>query len=179
MSVERLKIRRAFVALLKRQRTTVGENVFDSRSIPNWDEKLPAINVYTLGETVEEYAVSPLEYKRTVTVMVEALASESTEEDCAEKLDVICDEIENILHVDDSLGGLVEAIRLVNIDINFEQGGEKPAGAARMTYNAIYLKAAPETAKDQKLVDLKTVNIDWDVGTATDPDPEATDVVNY
>lgn len=176
MSAQRKAIRQSLAAILKNAATAAGDRVFSSRSTPIFESELPAILVYTRSESVELFAESPREYKRTVTVVIEAVA-ETTGENLDDQLDDVGQEIEAALAVDHTAGDTVSELTLSGSDLLVDRDGEKYQGAVKLEYQAIYYTCADEDSGD--LGNLGTSNIDYDLG----PDPngaiDATDLLTH
>lgn len=144
MSHARQQIREA-VASAVTGLTTTGNRVFQSRVHSFGPEKLPALAVYTLDETVR-YLSDERVQMRTVDTVIEAYAKVS--EDLDDTLDTICAEVETAMGADITLGGLAFDVVLARTTIGLSGEGDKPVGVARITYQISYQtdEGAPETA---------------------------------
>lgn len=127
--------------------TTTGARVFQSRVYPLQDTELPALLIYTEGETsVRRTLAAPGLLERTARVVVRAVAKATADLD--DTLDQICKEVEIALAMPNATVSVVKTITLVATDIELDGSAEKPTGQAAMTYEVIYFTAenAPDVA---------------------------------
>jgi len=181
MSLERLQIRNTLTALLKGA-TDAGDNVHSSRSIVQLQENLPAVHVYTKSETAKEFSRAPRSYIRGISLSVEILTSDSVNSSAADQGDIIAAQVERIIEEQDqdsnsTLGCLVEKIELSGVDLEYESDGDSTINAVRLSYNSEYVRDASIAGQDD-LVEALRIKAEYDVGTADDPDFEATDTIN-
>lgn len=175
----RRKVIRNTIRDLLKGNTRAGDKVFTNLSSPNWREQSPVIIIYTRAETVEELNVSPREYRRTLELAIEITAEGSEDpnsgDNVEDTLDDIVSQVELILNRDETLGeienslgkkvALVDALILGSLDFTFEDGGQKPAGAARIIFNVVYHENMPGSLDDQNNIgNMKRVHVDWNVG---------------
>jgi len=179
MSLVRKQIRSEVTAFLKGS-TGAGDKVFPSRITPNKKENLPVINVYTPTEDVSDSGEAPLLNNRDLTVVCEIIASGSeNDNDPADQCDEIAEQIEQLFFAEDrnakgKLGCLVDKIRLTSVACEYESNGESAIVSCRLGFVFNYKKEAVESDPDN-INELDRINAKWDVGTASDPDPEAED----
>lgn len=170
MTHPRTAIRQKVAALLL-NRTGAGKRVWPSRVRHFCAQRLPAIGVYTVEEDSPVDDVSPRVYKRTVTVLVEVLAT--ADEGLDDALDALASEIEAVLMADPTWGGVADDSSLEGTEIGFAAAdeGERPFAALIMRWGADY-ETRPERADETTLDDFRTAHVDWDLGA---PDPDGPD----
>jgi len=178
MSSERKKIRHAIVDLLKRKKTSAGRKVFGNRSTNVWQEDLPAIMVYPRSEDVSERSKSPREITRSLSMAIEIVTDGKDDDEAADRMDDLADQVERILGVDETLGCTTDDIILDSVEFDYEDKGERSIMSATLVYLLTYVVNVPKDRRDQDTDDFTNINASWDVGTASDPDPEATDTIN-
>lgn len=135
------------IATLVTGLTTTGARVYQSRTYALAPAtELPCLLVYTLSESIlKRVFCSPGEIERTVTIMVEAIATAGADLD--DTLDLMCKEVEAALASDPTLSGLVKDLVLVDTEIQLRGGDSpKPAGAARMRWQGMTatIEGAPD-----------------------------------
>jgi hypothetical protein len=106
------------------------------RTMPLFPGKLPAVLIYTRDESIErEPNTDPGLRYRKLHLDIEIAASGK---DAAEEVDALALGIESILEEDETLGNMVEGIRLTRTEIEHDPDGEVPVTAARMSYEIMY-----------------------------------------
>jgi len=175
MSIERKNIRHELVALLKRKKTSAGNNVFSSRSTPVWQENLPAIMIYPRTEDVEKSSESPRQYKHTLIMAFDLVADGRDDDAAADKMDELDEQVQRILGVDETLNCLVNEISLISSEFDYEERGQKSIMSMTLVYEIEYYVFSPKDRRDQDVKDFTSITANWDIGTANDPDHEATD----
>ncbi|WP_413154918.1 hypothetical protein [Bartonella sp. cb54] len=133
-------VRASFVALIKAAKTSVGDNVFNMRDFNFSSENMPAINVSTQSETLEQGHDYSLR-RRILTVDVECYA---TEENGARCVDQLAWEVENVFHANPHLNNKVESCRLQNIAFAFGDNGVLALHGAILTFEVIYVTNIPD-----------------------------------
>lgn len=127
---------------------TTGTRVFQSRVYPLQDTDLPALLIYSEGETSERRTLgAPGIMERRVRLVVRAVAKGIADLD--DTLDGICKEVEVALAMPcAALAGIAKSITLFATEIEIEGGAEKPTGQAALTFEVVYLAAenAPDVA---------------------------------
>lgn len=137
MTHARTAIRKTVISLLKNSAlaTRIGNHIYESRVHPI--DNPPAILVYTPSEQVLDYSIScPRSQTRQLTLILEAYAKENGSIDVI--ADSLCLEIEEILSLDHTLGGMVKDIILSSTETNLSGDGDKPIAVATLTYHIIY-----------------------------------------
>lgn len=137
----RTQIRDAVVAILSGLPTT-GANVFVARGVPLSDNKLPAIIVETNGESVDDNTIyGQLQRELTLTLKVRVKETGAVDQ----TIDAILKEIEAALYASSSantLGGLVNSVRLRGIANGVNGGYELPVGHADTDWLVLYFTQA-------------------------------------
>lgn len=178
MSLVRMQIRKNLVAILK-GRTDARERVFFNRTKNTWAENLPAINMYFRGEPeIQEYSQAPRQMRRILQLEVEMVADGNSDTEAADKIDCLCEQVESLLSLDDSLGGCADDIVLQSVDdIEGVSEGSKTTMATRLTYRVRYNTFNPREDA-QKFEDFLTASGEWNLQPGQDSADRATDTVN-
>ncbi|WP_375674239.1 hypothetical protein [Bartonella sp. AA18HLJMS] len=132
-------IRETFVALIKAAKTAAGDNVFNMRDFNLFIEAMPAINISTQSETIEDgydYGVR----RRVLTLDVECYA---TCEDGARFVDQLAWEVEEVFYANPNLNNTVETCRLQNIAFAFGDNGALALHGAILTFDVTYVTNIP------------------------------------
>lgn len=150
----RTAIRRRVCALLRAalpawDARVIAARVHESRAIPLSPKKLPAVLVYTRDERLEDDAGhgDPGPRHRTLELAVEVVTSEPAADADA---DYLCAAVEAVMDNNETLGQLVEGIRLKRIMVDVDGDGEAIIAAARMEFEVtywtrpLYLPSLPE-----------------------------------
>lgn len=143
MAHQRKLIRDAVIATLKAGSTAAGQRVFGNRARMILKNELPAILVYTRNEPVEISAESPREFKRSLALSIELIASADDEDTLDDVLDDLAEEVENLLFVDETQGGVATDTILGETEIETAADGEKPVGMAKITLTLPYFQRLP------------------------------------
>ncbi|GAB7527914.1 hypothetical protein PS3A_03200 [Pseudomonas sp. 3A(2025)] len=155
-------------------RTSAGARVFASRVAPlitnDWQNELPAIIVYTLDEQGELQHAAPREYLRTVQLVIEIHASATEALD--DTLDTLARQVENLLLVDDTLGGTVNDLLYASTKMIIRDDGAELIGGCRIILNAQYLDRHPDDLFNASLPDFNTLHTDYSLHNAQ---PDAAD----
>lgn len=182
MSLIRKQIRNDAVSLV-RGATDAGDKVYPSRIVPNQITELPVINVYTINEGVVKHTDTPLVHKRTLQLVFEVLTANAEDDGLAsDQGDEIADQIENIMGAVDAdsttgLGCIVNNVDLIGVTTEYESNGENTVNNTRLAFDVVYYKEATN-AELGSVSEALEIKADWDIGTANDPDPEATDNID-
>lgn len=197
MAHPRAMIRQAIVDLLalpggdpETYPTSCGANVFKSRMRAWWPEELPAIAVYARSDNAELFNQAPLEYRRTVEVVIEIVAK--LDDDLDDELDAIAAEVERILILNETLKpedwpfDEWPEIRLGDTSITINaHDGENQHGAAVMTFPVTYYQPAPEDITGTAdglaadIQDLDTVTVGWNLENEQEEDDRAQDTYDF
>ncbi len=126
MSHGRTQIRVALAAALTGL-TTTGSRVFVNRIHPVTDAELPCLVISTDSEQVQHATVrAPRAQDRQITATVRVLARATASLDTT--LDTSLSEIETAILANRTLGGLARDSRIDRIEVNLDDGAEKPTG---------------------------------------------------
>ena len=115
-------------------------NVYESR-IYNFDTTmLPALNIMTTNEEIDEElssrSSSGFLLVRRLGVEVHALVMASSNSD--DKVDQICAEVEAAVSANSSLQSLVKEITLRSTELELLAEAEQPVAKATITFEAVY-----------------------------------------
>ena len=113
--------------------STTGSSVYETRYFPLQTGNLPALLVYTLDETVEDYTIgqNTRTQHRSLNLIIEAHCRGTANID--DTLDTIAEEVEEAMVTDISRGGNAKDTKLVSTDIEFDTASQK-TGLMRLTY---------------------------------------------
>lgn len=147
MTHVRTQIRDAFVSALTGL-TTSGARVFPSRIHVLRDADLPCLLINLDNEEIAPATLhaNPM-LERTAELKVRACAKVAANLD--DTLDTMVAEVEAAIAgaADPSFGGLIKPQALpASLDIDFDDGLEKPVGVATLTYRITYFTAAASPA---------------------------------
>ena len=117
--------------------STTGSNVYETRYFPLQTGNLPALIVYTLDETVEDYTLgqNTRTQFRALNLIIEAHCRGTANID--DTLDTIAEEVEEAMVTDITRGGHAQDTKLVSTDIEFDTASQK-TGLMRLTYLISY-----------------------------------------
>ena len=117
--------------------TTTSTRVYKGRFYPISGDKLPALCVYTLGETsLTNVMGSSRGTDRELELVVEAYArSKTTVEDT---LDQIAVEVEEAMAADTFIGGLAKDVVYSSMEVDADADPEQTVAVARFNYTVTY-----------------------------------------
>lgn len=160
MAHPRKQIRDAVLAALQAPgATSCGSKVFGNRARQLWKTELPCLLVYTESESAEIYTQAPLEYKRSLKLVIEVVAVAADNLD--DQLDEILEQLERAIYRDETFGDLVSTTTIVSTEMDIIDEGEKPAGAAKLTLEMIYYWRPADTQEPESVA-LLTVDAQID-----------------
>lgn len=169
---KRALIRREIINRLK-NRTRARENVRANRGQKNWQENLPAINVYIRGEDVEQSSQAPRLLKRLMTVEIECIDEGRDGNILSDKLDELIHDVETLLGVDDTLNDTVNTIVLSGIsDMDSIGDGSTTTMAVKLQYAIEYYEYVPSTQAGQNVTDLNEVDATWTLEHGNEQEPD-------
>jgi hypothetical protein len=171
----RQQLRHAAVAALL-DKTAAGARVYRMRVAPNKTGKLPSLSVYTPGEDVDTEASmesAPRELERVIELVVDAIV-EAGPEDVDDAIDALCLEVENALHADPTLGGVVADLILSRTDSDAFGEGGKTIGLAKLTFRVEHNGPA---APSPDLSGFTHADVRYNPRGTVHPDDQAHDVV--
>jgi hypothetical protein len=170
LSLKRKQIRKEILRILT-GRTLVKDRIRFNRAEKNWGENLPAITLFFRGETIEEMDQAPRRMKRNLTLEVEIITFGADGEELSDRMDDLCEQVEQVLSVDDSLGGTADDILLRSTsDMETEAEGLKVFGAIKLNYLIEYYEHAPRDRKGQGRFDEFSVYAEYDINGEQDLD---------
>ena len=117
--------------------STTGSNVYETRYFPLQTGNLPALIVYTLDETVEDYTLgqNTRTQFRALNLIIEAHCRGTANID--DTLDTIAEEVEEAMVTDITRGGNAKDTKLVSTEVEFDTASQK-TGLMRLTYLISY-----------------------------------------
>ena len=117
--------------------STTGSSVYESRYFPLQTDNLPALLVYTLDETIEDYTMgsNTRTQHRSLNLIIEAHCRGTDNID--DTLDTIAEEVEEAMVTDISRAGNAKDTKLVSTEIEFDTASQK-TGLMRLTYLISY-----------------------------------------
>lgn len=157
------KLIRDQVVLALNGHTDAGLNVWASRVLPVWNGRngleavMPSILIYTPSDRAEVFNESPREYRRSLQIAVQLHVLGA---DVDDPLDAMAEQVEALLLEDETLGGTVSDLRLVDSEFVFSDEGEREMGAARLMFEATYYDEIDLRAEDT----LAQIRAGWDLG---------------
>lgn len=136
MTHQRTIIRNQVASTLTTAAIVGSGNVYKTRMLPFRTAELPALTVYTLDETSTVFDVSPRMYERKATLEVVAaiVATDAIDDD----LDALALGIETALDADIFQNDTCSDSILTAMEVAIDEGGQKPIGMLRMTYEFTY-----------------------------------------
>lgn len=156
MGNSRKLIREKFKTILSGH-TNAGSRVFENRARPIWQTDLPALLIFTEDESVSVFSEAPREYRRNLSLVVECYAA--AKDDLDDVLDTLSGQVEDLVELDDSLGGLANATTLTKTEMNIIDDGQNLTGTARLTFSVDYFTSPMPTTP----VSFDGVTIEFDV----------------
>lgn len=185
MTHPRTAIRAAVQALLLNN-TIAQDRVYTNRPNPITQQasaragrtEFPAILIYTTSESSTISNVAPREYQRTVEIIVECGKEISAATELDEQLDDFAREVENLLLVDDTLGGTAADLRMTGQSMGIVDQGQKVLGVVAITLEADYYEFFPGENLPAAPGDLVTVHTEYDMdGNGVADDAVAGDTI--
>lgn len=138
MAHARTQIRDAVVTIL--ENATVADTVSKSRVYPIPANTVSMALVYTNTETVLETTLTyPRGFTRELTLNIDCVARDSDFLD--DRLDRLCEAVENAIGADHTLGGVVKDCVLTDTQITLDFNGDAPIGSAKMQFRVMYRTA--------------------------------------
>jgi len=182
MSKKRKQIRNLAAGLLLNS-TSVGPNVFPTRIVNVKSKNLPCINIYASEEIITSDINAPVQNRRVMSLVCEIIIAGLDDPALDDMSDDIGYEIEQIFAKQDAdinseLGCLIESMRVSSLTQGYENLGELSTLNCKLVFTVEYYEyAIDQSLPDENQSELKKIAVDWDVGTASDPDPEAQDII--
>ena len=163
-TVSKRKLIRDKIGILLFNKTAAKDNVEVNSKDPDWDEGLPAVNIYYIDEDIDETCQQPREYNRWTNFAIEVNAKDDSEMDADDYLDQIDQEIRNILFKDITLGGLAQNIEPDHPVWIFDNTGKGRYGAMGCTWRILHNDVVLEDIGDKDsmgLADFKVMKTRW------------------
>ncbi len=131
--------------------STTGSNAFKTRVYPIAKASLPGLSIYTKDESIEHVSMSvssssPRLQLRDLTLTVEIFVRGVTGYD--DTIDQICEEIEEALEADSTLGGYAQSVSVNGFSADFIGEADQPLGFASLTISVQYQtrEGSPDSA---------------------------------
>jgi len=144
-------------------KTGAQSRVSISRSIPTDAQDLPAILIYSTGENVDRFNEAPKNYRRTLNVNLEIIAAGNDDDHLDYILEDIGDKVEELMELDETLGGLANKLELSGSSYQSEPDAQSPIGSLVLAYQIEFFTDAPLPGS-VCLDDFKGADTKWKVG---------------
>lgn len=176
MTTQRKLIRAKVVELLTGN-TSVGANVYGSRTRQLWPaEELPAILIYTLTEEVSQFDSAPLRLKRDLTLAIQIIAR--MDDGLDDALDDIAQEVESVMSENYYIGDLCGDQALSSVEMHLQAEGDAPHGSCILAYTVTYytedVASGVDTRFGNELVPFETADVKWNVEPSDEVSAEDT-----
>lgn len=138
MAHARKQIRDEVVTILTNAQ--VADTISKSRVYPIPANTVSMALVYTNTDSVSQTTLTyPRKFDREMMLVVECVARDSDYLD--DRLDRLCEAVENAIGADNTLGGKVKDCILMDTQITLDFSGDAPIGSARMQFRVSYRTA--------------------------------------
>jgi len=138
MAHARKQIRDEVVTILTNAQ--VADTISKSRVYPIPANTVSMALVYTNTDSVSQTTLTyPRKFDREMMLVVECVARDSDYLD--DRLDRLCEAVENAIGADNTLGGKVKDCILTDTQITLDFSGDAPIGSARMQFRVSYRTA--------------------------------------
>lgn len=144
-------IRKTVQDILLNGDTLAGKNIFMNKMIHPQSDCLPAVIIYTMSESIEELDQAPRRQKRELQLQLEVLSAVDRESPNNDQLDQLTWQIEILLADDDDWNKTINRQELSQVRMEFREQGDRPIGAALMTYDVEYITTLPESIISQQV----------------------------
>lgn len=162
---DRTKIRAAAKAALVADAAikAAGISVHSARYVPIPAAVMPALNVHTPSETVDDasQATAPWRIDRELSLVVECIAR-GRDEALADSLDAMAELVEAAMLRDDTLGGACGLLYMRSSELTVDIDAELPVGTLTLTFSAMYDTTFPVEGTDA-LPDFDAAHTVWDI----------------
>jgi hypothetical protein len=119
---------------------TVAETISKSRVYPIPANTVSMVLVYTNTDSVSQTTLTyPRKFDREMMLIIECVARDSDYLD--DRLDRLCESVENAIGADNTLGSVVKDCILMDTQITLDFSGDAPIGSARMQFRVSYRTA--------------------------------------
>ncbi len=167
------KIIRAAIALALSGNTAALAEVSTNRQNPYRTEKLPAIDIFSASDDVEDDSTAPRELEHSYLVEVRGTVKAAGTID--DDMDDLAEEIEEVMHRDPYFDGACADSILTSTTFEFDASGDRDIATISLIYNFTYRTDAPDAPLF--LDDLETVHATHKIGAAQDDDDDAEDEI--
>lgn len=118
----------------------VAETISKSRVYPIPPNTVSMVLVYTNSESISQTTLTyPRKFDREMMLVIECVARDSDYLD--DRLDRLCESVENAIGADNTLGSVVKDCILMDTQITLDFSGDAPIGSARMQFRVSYRTA--------------------------------------
>ena len=115
----------------------VADTISKSRVYPIPADTITMALVYTNTDTVAQTTLTyPRKFDREMMLVVEVVARDA--DYLNDRLDRVCESVENAIGADHTLGGKVKDCILTDTQITLDFSGDAPIGSARMLFRVSY-----------------------------------------
>jgi hypothetical protein len=115
----------------------VADTISKSRVYPIPADTITMALVYTNTDTVAQTTLTyPRKFDREMMLVVEVVARDA--DYLNDRLDRVCESVENAIGADNTLGGKVKDCILTDTQITLDFNGDAPIGSARMQFRVSY-----------------------------------------
>lgn len=115
----------------------VADTISKSRVYPIPADTITIALVYTNTDTVSQTTLTyPRKFDREMMLVVEVVARDA--DYLNDRLDRVCESVENAIGADHTLGGKVKDCILTDTQITLDFSGDAPIGSARMQFRVSY-----------------------------------------
>jgi len=174
VTLERIKIRSNIESLLVNDSAVTAlvsvDNIHRSRMRALEDvESLPAILIYTTGESLVEFNAAPLTYSRSVDLNIQIIGQNTAAGgDLEDEIDRIGQAVENVIHSNDTLkidgsDFCVQKLRMTGVSIDYDVEASRQTAALNLRFSVEYDKQAPASGADGVVDDLLKASIKYDL----------------
>jgi hypothetical protein len=156
--------------------TASGERVYTNRKLPHQFRELPAINIYTLEETVVDGGMNmaPRELTREMALVIEGWVAVSDEQP-DDAMDALAGEIETAMHADFYFGGTAADSILDSTTLEVLDDGDRLMGMVALIYTIKYRTVVP--VPPESLEDFERAGVTYNLGNQVQLDDAAQDLV--
>jgi hypothetical protein len=138
MAHARKQIRDQVVTILTNAQ--VADTISKSRVYPIPANTVSMALVYTNTDSVSQTTLTyPRKFDREMMLIIECVARDSDYLD--DRLDRLCESVENAIGADNTLDGKVKDCILMDTQITLDFSGDAPIGSARMQFRVSYRTA--------------------------------------
>lgn len=145
--------------------------------MPVQEEQLPALRIYTTGETSNMFDASQKRYERMLALSVECYAQGDNDDDLDQRLEELGDAVEAAMHIDETFGNVASDVEYVGCDYQLEPVATAPLGVMIQRYSIKFYSYA-QRLEGGCLDAFKGADIEWAVGHNAEPTDNIVDAVD-